>query len=99
MWNGSTSRQPRDRRTADPTGRRGRCGGRDIGVERLPDQSRAPCVAARREVREGGRMSELMVLGFENEAAAEEFGVTLGQMQKDMIVQLEDAAMVVRDDD
>jgi uncharacterized membrane protein len=44
-------------------------------------------------------MSELMVLGFENEAAAEEFGVTLAQMQKDMIVQLQDAAMVVRDED
>jgi len=44
-------------------------------------------------------MSELMVLGFENEAAAEEFGTTLAQMQKDMIVQLQDAAMVVRDED
>ena len=44
-------------------------------------------------------MSELMVLGFENEAAAEEFGVTLAQMQKDMIVQLQDASMVVRDPD
>ena len=44
-------------------------------------------------------MSELMVLGFENEAAAEEFGVTLAQMQKDMIVQLQDASMVVRDAD
>src|SRR5512137_1748874 len=44
-------------------------------------------------------MSELMVLGFENEAAAEEFGGTLAQMQKDMIVQLQDAAMVVRDED
>ena len=44
-------------------------------------------------------MSELMVLGFEDEAAAEEFGVTLAQMQKDMIVQLQDAAMVVRDED
>ncbi len=44
-------------------------------------------------------MSELMVLGFENEAAADQFGVTLGQLQKDMIVQLQDAAMVVRDPD
>jgi uncharacterized membrane protein len=44
-------------------------------------------------------MSELMVLGFEDEAAAEGFGVTLAQMQKDMIVQLQDAAMVVRDED
>ena len=44
-------------------------------------------------------MSELMVLGFENEAAADEFGVTLAEMQKDMIVQLQDAAMVVRDED
>jgi len=44
-------------------------------------------------------MSELIVLGFENEAAADEFGVTLAQLQKDMIVQLQDAAEVVRDAD
>jgi len=44
-------------------------------------------------------MSELMVLGFENEAAADEFGLKLAQMQKDMIVQLQDAAEVVRDPD
>ncbi len=42
-------------------------------------------------------MSELMVLGFEDEAAADRFGVKLAQMQKDMVVQLEDAAEVVRD--
>ncbi len=44
-------------------------------------------------------MSELMVLGFENEAAADAFGLTLADMQKDMIVQLQDAAEVVRDPD
>jgi uncharacterized membrane protein len=44
-------------------------------------------------------MSELMVLGFEDEAAADAFGLKLEQMQKDMIVQLQDAAMVVRDPD
>ncbi len=44
-------------------------------------------------------MSEMIVLGFENEAAADEFGVKLAQMQKDMIVQLQDAAEVVRDED
>jgi uncharacterized membrane protein len=44
-------------------------------------------------------MSELMVLGFENEAGADAFGLKLAQMQKDMIVQLQDAAMVVRDAD
>ena len=44
-------------------------------------------------------MSELMVLGFENEAEADNFGLTLAQMQKDMIVQLQDAAEVVRDPD
>ena len=44
-------------------------------------------------------MSELMVLGFENELEADRFGVTLAQMQKDMIVQLQDAAEVVRDPD
>ena len=44
-------------------------------------------------------MSELIVLGFENEAAADEFGVKLAQLQKDMIVQLQDASMVVRDAD
>ena len=44
-------------------------------------------------------MSEMMVLGFENEADADAFGVKLAQLQKDMIVQLEDAAEVVRDAD
>jgi uncharacterized membrane protein len=44
-------------------------------------------------------MSELMVLGFENEAAADAFGLKLAEMQKDMIVQLQDAAEVVRDPD
>jgi uncharacterized membrane protein len=44
-------------------------------------------------------MSELMVLGFENEVEADRFGLTLAQMQKDMIVQLQDAAEVVRDPD
>ncbi len=44
-------------------------------------------------------MSEMMVLGFENEAAADEFGLKLAQMQKDMIVELQDAAEVVRDPD
>ena len=44
-------------------------------------------------------MSELMVLGFENEAAADAFGVKLAELQKDMIVQLQDAAEVVRDPD
>ena len=44
-------------------------------------------------------MSELMVLGFENETEADRFGVTLAEMQKEMIVQLEDAAEVVRDPD
>jgi uncharacterized membrane protein len=44
-------------------------------------------------------VSELMVLGFENEAAADAFGVKLAELQKDMIVQLQDAAEVVRDPD
>ncbi len=44
-------------------------------------------------------MSELLVLGFENELEADQFGVTLAQLQKDMIVQLEDAAEVIRDPD
>ena len=44
-------------------------------------------------------MSELMVLGFENEVEADRFGLTLAQMQKDMIVQLQYAAEVVRDPD
>jgi uncharacterized membrane protein len=44
-------------------------------------------------------MSELMVLGFENEAAADDFGLKLAQLQRDMIVQLQDAAEVVRDPD
>jgi uncharacterized membrane protein len=44
-------------------------------------------------------MSELMVLGFNDEAAADRFGLKLAGMQKDLIVQLEDAAEVVRDPD
>ncbi|HTX70641.1 MAG TPA: DUF1269 domain-containing protein [Thermoleophilia bacterium] len=44
-------------------------------------------------------MSEMIVLGFENEMEADQFGVTLAQLQKDMIVQLQDAAEVVRDPD
>ncbi len=44
-------------------------------------------------------MSELMVLGFDNEAEADAFGLKVAQLQKDMIVQLQDAAMVVRDPD
>jgi uncharacterized membrane protein len=44
-------------------------------------------------------MSELIVLGFENEAAADDFGVKLAGLQKDMIVQLRDAAEVIRDTD
>jgi uncharacterized membrane protein len=44
-------------------------------------------------------MSELMVLGFESEAEADEFGLKLAQMQKDLIVELQDAAEVIRDPD
>ena len=44
-------------------------------------------------------MSEMMVLGFENEMEADRFGLKLAELQKDMIVQLQDAAMVVRDPD
>jgi uncharacterized membrane protein len=44
-------------------------------------------------------MSELMVLAFDNEAQADDFGLKLAQMQHDLIVQLEDAAEVVRDPD
>ena len=44
-------------------------------------------------------MSELMVLGFDNEAAADEFGLKLAGMQAQMIIQLEDASEVVRDAD
>src|SRR5665647_2548615 len=44
-------------------------------------------------------MSELMVLGFDDEAAADAFGDKLAQLQKDLIVQLQDAAEVVRDPD
>jgi uncharacterized membrane protein len=44
-------------------------------------------------------MSELMVLGFENELEADRFGLKLAEMQKDLIVELDDAAEVVRDAD
>jgi uncharacterized membrane protein len=44
-------------------------------------------------------MSELMVLGFENEMEADRFGLKLAELQKDLIVQLGDAAEVVRDPD
>ncbi|MEI6448661.1 MAG: DUF1269 domain-containing protein, partial [Actinomycetes bacterium] len=44
-------------------------------------------------------MSELMVLGFENEMEADRFGLKLAELQKDLIVELQDAAEVVRDQD
>jgi uncharacterized membrane protein len=44
-------------------------------------------------------MSEMIVLGFENEAEADDFGLKLQQMQKDLIIELQDAAEVVRDPD
>ena len=44
-------------------------------------------------------MSEMMVLGFENEMEADRFGLKLAELQKDMVVQLGDAAEVVRDPD
>jgi uncharacterized membrane protein len=44
-------------------------------------------------------MSELMVLGFENELDADRFGLKLEELQKDLIVELQDAAEVVRDPD
>jgi uncharacterized membrane protein len=44
-------------------------------------------------------MSEMMVLGFENEVEADRFGLKLAELQKDMIVQLSDAAEVIRDPD
>ncbi len=44
-------------------------------------------------------MSEMMVLGFENEMEADRFGLKLEELQKEMIVQLGDAAEVVRDPD
>ncbi len=44
-------------------------------------------------------MSELIVLGFDNEAAADDFGLKLAQMKQQLIIQLEDAAEVVRDAD
>ena len=44
-------------------------------------------------------MSEMMVLGFENEMEADRFGLKLAELQKDMIIQLGDAAEVVRDPD
>jgi len=44
-------------------------------------------------------VSEMMVLGFENEMEADRFGLKLAELQKDMIVQLGDAAEVVRDAD
>jgi uncharacterized membrane protein len=44
-------------------------------------------------------MSEMMVLGFENEMEADRFGLKLAELQKDMIVQLGDVAEVVRDPD
>jgi uncharacterized membrane protein len=44
-------------------------------------------------------MSEMMVLGFENEMEADRFGLKLAELQKDMIIQLGDTAEVVRDED
>jgi uncharacterized membrane protein len=44
-------------------------------------------------------MSEMIVLGFKTEAEADNFGLKLAQMQKDLIIELQDAAEVVRDPD
>ncbi len=44
-------------------------------------------------------MSEMMVLGFENELEADRFGLKLAELQQQMIVQLGDAAEVIRDPD
>jgi uncharacterized membrane protein len=44
-------------------------------------------------------MSEMIVLGFKTEAEADDFGLKLAQMQKDLIIELQDAAEVVRDPD
>ncbi len=44
-------------------------------------------------------MGELIVLGFESEAEADEFGLKLAQLKQDMIIELKDAAEVVRDQD
>jgi len=43
-------------------------------------------------------MSELIVLGFDSEAEADAFGDTLQRLQNDLIVELADAAEVVRDE-
>jgi uncharacterized membrane protein len=42
-------------------------------------------------------MSNMVVLGFDDEVEARAFGEKLGKMVKDRILQLDDAAMVTRD--
>jgi uncharacterized membrane protein len=51
----------------------------------------------RRDEEQGGRMSQLVVLGFDNEAEARQFGEKIGRMVNERILALDDAAMVVRD--
>lgn len=43
-------------------------------------------------------MSELIVLGFDAEAQADAFGDKIAAMQKDLIIEIQDAAEVVRDE-
>ena len=43
-------------------------------------------------------MSNLFVLGFDNEAEAKSFGEKIGGLVKDRLLVLDDAAMVVRDE-
>ncbi len=42
-------------------------------------------------------MSTLVVLGFDNEAEAQEFGVKIGKLTHERLLVLDDAAMVTRD--
>ena len=43
-------------------------------------------------------MSEMIVLGFDNEVDADNFGAKIADMQKNLIIELQDAAEVVRDE-
>jgi uncharacterized membrane protein len=47
----------------------------------------------------GEKMSELIVFAFKTETGAEEMRDALQQMQKEHLIELEDAAVVVRKQD
>jgi uncharacterized membrane protein len=54
-------------------------------------------MAASRRILQNGRMSNLIVVGFNNEADAFEMRAALAKLQSQYLIEMEDAAVVTRD--